>query len=112
MTGEIQFMRKQIFGGFNRKDVVEYVAKIAKERNEAREAYSGASKKIEALEAEIEELKLELEKSRNVVNEISERKKIQINVEKLRSSIPEKESVDNQNISIIKKIKAKVTRKA
>ena len=63
MTGEIQFMRKQIFGGFNRKDAVAYVAKIAKERNEARDANEEALKKIDSLKAEINELKTKLEEA-------------------------------------------------
>ena len=61
MTGEIQFMRKQIFGGFNRKDAVAYVAKIAKERNDARDANEEALRKIESLKSEIYELREKLE---------------------------------------------------
>ena len=34
MTGEISYFRKRFFGGFNKQDVVEYIVKMAKERNE------------------------------------------------------------------------------
>jgi len=68
MTGEIQFMRKQIFGGFNRKDAVAYVAKIAKERNDARDANEEALKRIESLKAEIHELRSKLEEAQKTTS--------------------------------------------
>jgi len=71
MKGEIKFIKKQMFGGFNRKDMVAYVAKIAHERNEEREAKAAAQERIEALLNEIDALKLELEEYKHKMNEMN-----------------------------------------
>ena len=75
MTGEVQFIKKQMFGGFNREDVVEYVAKIAKERNEAREANAEAQEKIEVLVSEISDLLVELELCKSIIGEMEKQNK-------------------------------------
>jgi hypothetical protein len=53
MKGEKVFFRKKIFGGFNREDVVQYIAKIAQERNEAITAKEKAEKEVSRLTREI-----------------------------------------------------------
>ena len=111
MQGEIQFIKKQIFGGFNRKDVVEYIAKMAGERNEAREAAKEALAKAEALTEEVEALKNELENSKKVIDEVKDRKTLQNEVEHLRGFDDETEAENDQKAAETKKIKAKVIRK-
>ena len=46
MEGEKEFFRKRFFGGFNREDVIKYIAKIAGERNEALAAKEKAEKEL------------------------------------------------------------------
>ena len=49
MKGEKVFFRKKLFGGFNRDDVVTYIAKIAGERNEAIKAKESAEDEVRKL---------------------------------------------------------------
>ena len=49
MKGEKEFFRKRFFGGFNRDDVIKYIAKIAQERNEAITAKEKAEKEAKTL---------------------------------------------------------------
>ena len=53
MKGEKEFFRKRFFGGFNREDVVKYIAKIADERNEALAAQEKAETKAQELAEEL-----------------------------------------------------------
>jgi len=57
MEGEREFFRKKVFGGFNREDVVKYIAKIANERNEALAAKVKAEKKAQVLAEEVLKLR-------------------------------------------------------
>jgi len=57
MKGEKEFFRKRFFGGFNRDDVIKYIAKIANERNDALAAQSKAESKLKELEEEIKKLR-------------------------------------------------------
>jgi len=57
MKGEKEFFRKRFFGGFNRNDVIKYIAKIAEERNEAIAAKEKAEKNARALAEEIKKLR-------------------------------------------------------
>jgi len=57
MKGEKEFFRKRFFGGFNREDVVKYIAKIADERNEALAAQETAEKKVQELTEELSRLR-------------------------------------------------------
>ena len=57
MQGEKEFFRKRFFGGFNREDVVRYIARIAQERNEAIEEKEKAESKVFALEEELQRLR-------------------------------------------------------
>ena len=119
MQGEIQFIKKQIFGGFNRKDVVAYIAKMAKERNEAREAAKEALAKVEALTEELEALKLELENSKKTVDEEKDSKTLQNEIEHQSNFDDEPDAEKNvepdaendQKAAETKKIKAKVIQK-
>ena len=56
MKGEKEFFRKRIFGGFNREDVVKYIAKIADERNDAIAAKEKAERELKALGEELKKL--------------------------------------------------------
>ena len=49
MSGDINFFRKSFFGGFNRKDVVDYIEKLAQERNELDEWKENAQKEADSL---------------------------------------------------------------
>ena len=62
MTGEIKSFRRQLIGGFDRRDVMSYIAKISHERNmfsqtkfEAERALSKLADEIERLNGELEE---------------------------------------------------------
>ena len=111
MQGEIQFIKKQIFGGFNRKDVVAYIAKMAKERNEAREACKAATTKLEELTEEIKALKLELENSKKVVDEVKDRKTLKKEALHLGGHDEEPDAEKDRKAAGTKKIKATATRK-
>lgn len=64
MTGEIEFFRKRFVGGFNRQDVINYITKLAQERNDFREAKEKAEQDALALSAEVDGLRDEVEKVR------------------------------------------------
>ena len=109
MQGEIQFIKKQIFGGFNREDVVAYIAKMAKERNEAREACKEATKKLEELTEENEALKLELGNSKKVIEKVEDRKLLQTGVEQQSAQNDEPEADIPKNVIGLKRPKLKPT---
>jgi len=69
MTGEINYFRKRFIGGFNRQDVVDYVAKLAKERNALRAERDKAVQDAGVLANEVAALRLELEEARRSTNE-------------------------------------------
>jgi hypothetical protein len=60
MKGEKVFFRKKLFGGFNREDVVVYIAKIAEERNEAITAKEKAEKEVIKLTRELQIMRGEM----------------------------------------------------
>ena len=60
MTGEIDFFRKRFIGGFDRKDVVDYIAKLSNERNEFAQARDSALQEIKDLTAQVEALRQEI----------------------------------------------------
>ena len=113
MTGEIQFIKKQIFGGFNRKDVVAYVAKMARERNEAREANKEITEKMDELVSEIETLKLELEKSKTRPDRQSFRHKAKkpierVSKEQIEQPVIKEPAYDNRDTETPRRFKAKI----
>jgi len=63
MTGKIHPFRSRFMGGFNRQDVIDYIAKLAEERNAQRAAKDMAEQEARTLADEIERLKQELEKA-------------------------------------------------
>jgi chromosome segregation ATPase len=69
MLGEISFFRKRFLGGFNRQDVVDYISKLAKERNEFRDAKDKAVQDARALASEVASLRQELDTARRTANE-------------------------------------------
>ena len=69
MTGEIEFFRKRFVGGFNREDVVNYISKLAQERNEYREAKEKAEQDIHALNDYIAALRIELDAAKQEARE-------------------------------------------
>ena len=69
MTGEINSFRSRFFGGFNREDVVEYIAKLAQERNEIEDAKIKAENDSRALAIEIVKLRSEMEDARLLLAE-------------------------------------------
>jgi len=95
MTGEIRFFRKRFFGGFNREDVVDYVSKLARERNESRDAKDAAEEEARLLAFEAESIRLELENTKKTTDESleakdkaeSEAKVLNDEMESLRSEI-------------------------
>ena len=73
MTGEINSFRSSFFGGFNRGDVVDYIAKLAQERNELEEARNKAEDSARLLALEVEELRKQTEDTRRSLEEDRER---------------------------------------
>ena len=63
MNGEVEYFRKRFFGGFNRKDVVAYIARLANERNEQQSAKEKAERELQSLIDSTEE-------QRNKYNEL------------------------------------------
>ena len=74
MTGEINSFRSRFFGGFNREDVVDYIAKLAQERNELEAAKIKAENDLNALTLEIEAIRSEADEMRRLVADEYERK--------------------------------------
>lgn len=71
MSGELNFFRKRFFGGFNRQDVIDYVEKLARERNELRLAKEKVEQDMQTITEEsatlrsaLEEAKLEANRNR------------------------------------------------
>jgi chromosome segregation ATPase len=64
MTGEIKFFRKRFIGGFNRQDVVDYIAELAQQRDENLALKQKAEQDTRALEAEILSLRRECEEAK------------------------------------------------
>lgn len=69
MDGEVNFFRKKFIGGFNRQDVVEYVTKLAKERNEMSAERDKALQSLRALEAETAAVRTELDDLRKSIGD-------------------------------------------
>jgi len=74
MTGEVNSFRSRFFGGFNREDVVDYIAKLAQERNELEATKTKAENDLSALTLEIEALRSETEEACRVMAEDYDRK--------------------------------------
>lgn len=64
MTGEISYFRKRFLGGFNREDVIDYIEKLAQERNKLQEEKDKAEHRLLILTSELETLRLEIEQAR------------------------------------------------
>jgi len=60
MTGEIDFFRKRFIGGFDRNDVVDYIAKLSNERNAIAEERDNALQEIKELSTQVESLRQEV----------------------------------------------------
>ena len=64
MTGEISYFRKRFLGGFNREDVIDYIEKLAQERNKLQAEKDRAEQKVQSLTGELETLRVEIEEAR------------------------------------------------
>ena len=60
MYGDKYPFRKQFIGGFNQKDVVAFIRKMAEDRQVLREAIDEANCEIQKLSAKVQELNVEL----------------------------------------------------
>ena len=78
MTGDIKAFRKRFFGGFNEQDVVDYVSKLAQERNEQEDAKNKAIASARILANEVESLRSELDEEKRLLRKDYERKAIVI----------------------------------
>ena len=74
MAGEVNFFRKRFFGGFNREDVVGYIAKLSQERNALEAAKVKAENEVLTLKREIEELRIESGEETRLLKENLEKK--------------------------------------
>ena len=64
MTGEISYFRKRFLGGFNREDVIDYIEKLAQERNKLQEEKDKVEHRLLMLTSELETLRGEIEQAR------------------------------------------------
>jgi len=95
MKGEKEFFRKRFFGGFNRNDVIKYIAKIAEERNAAIAAKEKAEKELRELTVEVEKLRKENSASEKFVS------KPDINVSSEESIVKEEPEAVKMQADII-----------
>ena len=72
MKGEICFFRKRFFGGFNREDVISYIATISQERNELMAAKEKAEEELRELIREVATLRFETEVAWRLTKETKE----------------------------------------
>ena len=72
MTGEIDYFRKQFFGGFNQQDVIDYIAKLARERNDIAEARENAANEIQKMAGEIAALRFEIDEAKRTENDFKQ----------------------------------------
>jgi len=66
MTGEIKFFRKRFIGGFNRQDVIDYIADLAQERDKNLELKEKAERESQELITTIVTLKRERDEARQI----------------------------------------------
>jgi len=69
MEGEIKFFRKRFIGGFNRQDVIDYIANLAQERDRNLALKEKADQEAKDLEATIESLKRERDEALRLASE-------------------------------------------
>ncbi|MCL2151662.1 MAG: hypothetical protein FWH57_01690 [Oscillospiraceae bacterium] len=69
MTGEIKCFRKRFIGGFNRQDVIDYIAVLAKESDTNRALKEKAEQDMKGLVTEIASLKRERDEAKRLAGE-------------------------------------------
>jgi len=69
MTGEIKYFRKRFIGGFNRQDVIDYIAVLAKENDNNRALKEKAEQDMSELVTEIASLKRERDEAKKLAGE-------------------------------------------
>jgi len=69
MTGEIKFFRKRFIGGFNRQDVIDYIAELAKERDKNLALKDKAQMEVQALTEMVAKLRFERDEVIRLANE-------------------------------------------
>ena len=74
MAGEISYFRKRFLGGFNREDVIDYIEKLAQERNKLQAEKAAAEQAVSKLAGELETLRHEVEEARKTEFEDRENK--------------------------------------
>lgn len=74
MAGEISYFRKRFLGGFNREDVIDYIEKLAQERNKLQAEKTAAEQRLMQLSGELETLRREIEEARRTEFEDRENK--------------------------------------
>ena len=74
MNGDVNYFRNRFMGGFNKKDVINYITMMAKERNELTEAKNKAVSDARSLAAEVASLRRELEEMSRLVREDNKQK--------------------------------------
>ena len=72
MTGEIEYFRKQFFGGFNQQDVIDYITKLSRERHDLSDALNKSEKDMQLLAGVVASLRLELEDAKRTENAFRE----------------------------------------
>ena len=69
MTGEISYFRKRFFGGFNKQDVVDYIVKMAQERNELEEEKNKITKNANLFADELTSLRKRIREMQKQMDE-------------------------------------------
>jgi chromosome segregation ATPase len=60
MRGDIKHFRREVLGGFDRRDVIEYIKQLARERDRYRGAAERMESQLQALDGEAEKLRGEI----------------------------------------------------
>ena len=105
MNGELNPFRKRFLGGFNQRDVISYITKLADERNAESSAKDKALSEVKSLTEDIKVLQRELEEVRQWTHE--RREQSMASLESAAEALSELESVIN---AVFEKIEATLER--
>jgi len=74
MTGEISYFRKRFFGGFNKQDVVDYIVKMAQERNGLEDEKNKITKDVQLFADEVSSLRKKINEMQRQMDDDREKK--------------------------------------
>ena len=96
--------KTRVVGGFDKSDVVNYIKKLASERNELKKAYEESEEKFELLSEQLEETATRntdaIEKAKVLAIEVEEYKQHKINTLENLSELENAIAAVNENIKV------------